>query len=156
MKSEICKRRVIGFSRFVSIFAAILLIASCTTVGSRGTTDPPIVKVNVVNYLAVTSVGLPTTIYFSVVNVTDEPVTNLTLDVSTNPVRGVDVPFRQVVIDRIGARGSWRPDKPFSVRGRISGTTSVYFIVRKDGVVLAKNCSLVTVKGETDYRRPHR
>jgi hypothetical protein len=142
--------------RFVSIFAAVLFVVSCATGDNWGTTDPPVVKINVVSYLAITSVGLPTTIYFSVVNVTDEPVTNLTLDVSVNPPRGVDVPFRHVVIDRIEARGSWKPEKPFSVRGRMAGTTSVYFIVKKDGEFLAKNYSLISVKGETDYSRPHR
>ncbi|MBN1574881.1 MAG: hypothetical protein JW984_16920 [Deltaproteobacteria bacterium] len=155
MKKIISKRRVVRLFRLVFVFA-VILIASCATVDNWGTTDPPIVRVNVVNYLAFTSVGLPTTIYFSVVNVTDEPLTNLTLDVSVNPTRGVDVPFRWMVIDKIEPKGSWRPDEPFSIRGRLPGTTSVYFIVKKDGRVLAKNYSLVSIPREYDYRRPRR
>jgi|GEM_PF-2531747 len=156
MEKTVLKRRVFRLLRLVSVFTAVVLTASCATLNNWGTTDPPIVRVNVVNYLAITSVGLPTTIYFSVVNVTDEPLTNLTLDVSVNPTRGVDVPFRRAIIDRIEARGSWRPDKPFSVRGRLPGTTSVYFIVKKDGRVLAKNYSLVSIPRESGFLMPWR
>jgi hypothetical protein len=145
MEVKISKRRAIRFIGSASILAAFFFIASCASLDTWGTTDPPVVRVNVVNPLSTTSLGLPTTVYFSVVNVTDEALTDLTLDVSLNPINGVDVPFRSVVIDRIEPRGSWKPDERFSVRGRRPGTTAVYFVVTKDGEFLAKNYCLITV-----------
>jgi hypothetical protein len=145
MENRISKRQAIRFIGSALILAAFFFTASCASLDTWGTTDPPIVRVNVVNPLSTTSIGLPTTVYFSVVNVTDEALTDLNLDVSLNPINGVDVPFRSVVIDRIEPRGSWKPDVRFDVRGRRPGTTAIYFVVTKEGRFLAKNYCLISV-----------
>jgi hypothetical protein len=70
-----------------------------------------------------------------------------------NPRNGVDIPFRQVTIDSISPGESWAPSKPFKVRGRKPGLTSVFFIVSQDGRVLAKDYCLVEVAYDDDFPR---
>jgi hypothetical protein len=156
MKSVVLKRVAICISKMILITISALLIMSCTALNNWGTTTPPIVRVRVVNSQAVTSMGILAAIYFSVVNETDRALYDLTLEVSVSPKNGVDVPFTKIAIDKIVPNGSWRPETTFVVRGRSSGTTIVYFIVKRDGKVLAKNYCLVSIPHENRFRRPLR
>ncbi len=137
---------------FFLIFAVILIsLASCASLQNWGTTDPPIVRVEVLNFIAHTGIGITTAVYFSVINVTDEELTDLTLELSLNPTGGVDVPFTSMVIEKIPPRGSWKPPETFKVRGRKPGMNSVYFIVKKDGQILARDYVLVEVPPDDNY-----
>jgi hypothetical protein len=64
----IMKKRLIIF-----LFFTVILIssASCASLQNWGTTDPPIVRVEVLNFIAHTGIGITTAVYFSVINVTD-------------------------------------------------------------------------------------
>lgn len=124
---------------------AFLAAGSCTTVGDRGVAETPAVRVALVNFVSSTDIGITTEIHFSIVNATDQELRGLTLTVETNPSNGVDVPFDEKIIDRIPPHGSWAPDEPFLVRGRRPGETAVFFIVAKDGIVLAKDYTLISV-----------
>jgi len=143
MKFAVLKRVAICISKVALLTIPIILIASCSTLNNWGTTIPPVVRVRVINSQIVTSMGLLTAIHFSVVNETDKALYDLTLEVSVSPINGVDIPFKKIVIEKIEPKGSWRPEKTFMVRGRSSGTTAVYFIVKRDGEVFAKNYCLV-------------
>lgn len=137
---------------FFLIFPVILIsLTSCASLQNWGTTNPPIVRVEVVNFAAHTSIGITTAVYFSVINVTDQELFDLTLEVSVNPINGVEVPFNSMVIERIPPGGSWKPPETFRIRGRRAGTTSVFFIVKKDGQVLAKDYVLVDVPPDDSY-----
>ena len=156
MKSAVLKSVAVRISKVVLITIFALLIASCTAFKNWGTTTPPIVRVKVVNSQITSSIGILSAIYFSVANETDRALYNLTLEVSVSPKKGVDIPFKEIVIDKIEPNGSWRPETTFVVRGRSSGTTVIYFIVKRDGKVLAKNYCLVSVPYENKFRRPLR
>ncbi len=67
----------------VGLLAAAM--ASCTSAGTWGTTNPPIVKVKVFNYLESAQAGTVSEIYFSVTNVTDQELRDLTLDGDIKP-----------------------------------------------------------------------
>jgi hypothetical protein len=132
-----------------------LAAASCAAVGGPTSAVPPEVKVTVVNFAPSTDVGISTEINFSVTNLTDRELTGLTLTIKTNPANGVDLPYCEMAIDRIDPRGTWNPG-PFSVRGRLSGTTAVFFIVSRDGVPLAKDYALVGVSPDDPlWDRPY-
>ncbi len=126
--------------------AAVFMVAmaSCATGGARTAAVPPEVKVSVINFAPSAGIGTTTEINFSVVNLTDRELTGLTLTISLNPSNGVEVPYREMAIDRIPPRGSWNPG-PFVVRGREPGTTAVFFTVTRDGVSLARDYALVGV-----------
>jgi hypothetical protein len=130
-----------------------VMAASCASLNNWGTTDPPIARVNVINFAPSTDIGITTEINFSVANVTDQDLTGLTLTITTNPSDGLELPYREKTIDRISAHGTWNPG-PYIVRGRKSGTTSVFFMVSKDGTFLAKDYSLVNVAPEEYFGRP--
>ncbi len=143
--------------QYMAGFLAILVflaVSSCTTVGNVNTATPPEVRITLVNFLSSTGIGTTTEINFSVINQTDQELKDLTLTVETNPTYGVDVPFNEMTIDRIPARGSWAPDKPFLVTGRRPGETAVHFIVSRNGTVLAKDYVLVDVGPGQYYERP--
>jgi hypothetical protein len=132
--------------------AAVLLtvgIVSCATTGGMTVSTPPEVRVAVVNFAPTTEVGITTEINFSVANLTDQELTGLTLTIATNPSDGLDVPYREMAIDRIAPHGTWSPG-PFVVRGRHPGSTAVFFNVTRDGTVLAKDYALVGV-GTDDF-----
>ncbi len=135
------KRFTIGLFAMLAFLAA----GSCATVGERGTAESPVVRVGVVNFLSSTDIGINTEINFSVVNLTDQELKDLTLTVDLNPSDGVDVPFTTTTIDRIPPKGSWTPGEPFLVRGRRPGQTTVFFIVTKDGTLLGRNYTIVDV-----------
>jgi len=126
--------------------AALMLAATgaCATSGTRTDTGSSEVMVKVVNFMPSADFGGTTEINFSVTNLTDREIGGLTLRISLNPSNGLDVPYREMTIDRIEPRGSWNPG-PFVVRGRMPGTTSVFFIVSRDGAVLARDYALVGV-----------
>ena len=128
--------------------------ASCATTNTWGTTNPPIAVVEVLNFTTSTDIGITTEIGFSVKNVTERELTDLTLTVTTNPSGGVDLPFKEMTIDRIEPNGTWAPREPFLVRGRRSGTTAVFFTVTQDGRFLARDYALVGVNPEDMTRTP--
>ena len=132
----------------------IFFVVGCATFQNWGTTTPPIVRVNVVNFMAHTNIGITTEIYFSVMNVSPETVNDLTLEVVLNPSHGVEVPFRFATIGSLAPNESWRPKGPFLVRGRESGTTSVFFIVKRGSEVLAKGYTLVEIPPDDSTSLP--
>jgi hypothetical protein len=138
---------------FLSLFAAaaMAVVSSCATTGNGAAVTPPEVKVAVVNFMPTVEYGCTTEINYSVVNLTDHELTGLTLTVHLNPSNGLEVPYREMTIDRINPHGSWNPG-PFVVRGRMPGSTAVFFIVSRDGEFLARDYSLVGV-GPNDMMR---
>jgi hypothetical protein len=136
-------KRPIKLLSLLALLAAAA--ASCATAGGRDAEGPPAARVTVVNFLSATGVGMTTEIDFSIANLTDGELRDLTLRVEANPENGVDLPFTERVIDRIPPHGSWTPDEPFLVRGRQPGETAILFVVTRDGVILAKDYVLVDV-----------
>ena len=122
----------------------LVVTGACATSGTRTDTGSSEVAVNVVNFMPSADFGGTTEINFSVTNLTDQEISGLTLSISLNPTNGLEVPYHEMAIGRIEPRGSWNPG-PFVVRGRRPGTTSVFFIVSRDGVVLARDYALVSV-----------
>ena len=143
----IMKKRI---SFFLTLAVILISLTSCASLQNWGMTDPPIVKIEVLNFMAHTGIGMTTAVYFSVTNMTDEELTDLTLELSLNPSGGVEVPFKSMVIEKIPPRGSWKPPETFRVRGRKPGMNSVYFFVKKDGQVIAKDYVLVEVPFDDD------
>ncbi len=129
----------------MSLVAALLLVASCATMGDWGTTNPPIARLKVVNFTENTAVRVGTEIDFSITNVTDQDLTGLTLTVTQNPSDGVYLPFTEMTIDRIPAHGSWAPNPPFVVSGRSQGPAVVFFTLTQNGKFLAKDYAMVGV-----------
>ena len=140
--------------RTLIVLAAALVMAagvSCATISTPTASGPPEVKVSVIDFYPTTQVGDIAEINFSVTNLTDRELTGLTLTVSLNPSNGVDVPYYEKAIDRIVPGGSWNPGR-FVVRARHSGTTSVFFYVRRGDVILARDYALVNVApGDTPF-----
>jgi hypothetical protein len=139
----------------VGLVAAFLTVvaASCATPGTGMNAVPPEVKVSVINFAPSTGIGTTTEINFSVANLSDRELTGLTLTITTNPSDGVDLPYREMVIDRIVPRGTWNPGA-FVVRGRHPGTTAVFFTVTRDGAFLAKDYALVSVSPDEYWLGP--
>lgn len=142
--------RTIKSIAWLSALALIALGASCATTGYWGTTNPPIARVKVFNFNESTQVGITTELDFSITNVTDQDLTGLTLTITQNPSDGLELPFKEMTIDRIPAHGTWTPAEPFLVRGRLAGSSAVFFTVTKDGAYLAKDYALVNVGTEGD------
>jgi photosystem II stability/assembly factor-like uncharacterized protein len=136
----------------VALLAIGAAAASCATGGTWGTTNPPVVVVNVTNFSSTTDIGIGTEISFSVRNVTDRDLTDLTLTVTTNPSNGVVVPFREMTIDRIEAGRTWTPRQPFLVRGKHAGQTAVFFTVSRNGEFLAKDYAIISVAPDEEMR----
>ncbi len=139
------------------LLSSLLLVASCATTGSWATTDPPIARLNVVNFAESTDIGIATEIDFSITNVTDQDLTGLTLTVTQNPANNLELPFTETTIDRIPAHGSWAPSPPFTVRsepfmyrGQTPGPTVVFFTLTQNGKFLAKDYALVDVSSGGD------
>jgi hypothetical protein len=126
------------------VAAAMVALASCATTGDGAAAVPPEVKVSVVNFMPTADYGCTTEINYSVTNLTDHEMTGLDLTIRLNPSNGLDVPYREMAIDRIEPHGSWNPG-PFVVRGRVPGPTSVFFIVSRNGEFLARDYALVGV-----------
>lgn len=132
----------------VGLLAAAM--ASCTSAGTWGTTNPPIVKVKVFNYLESAQAGTVSEIYFSVTNVTDQELRDLTLTVTSSRTRFVELPYTEMKIDRIAPNGTWTPPEPFTIRSRYPGEISVFFTVTEEGKYLAKDYALVDFSDHSD------
>jgi len=132
----------------VGLLAAAM--ASCTSTETWGTTNPAIVKVKVFNYLESAQAGTASEIYFTVTNVTDQELRDLTLTVTTSRSRFVEVPFTEMTIDRIAPNGTWTPREPFTIRSRYPGEISVFFTVTENGKYLAKDYALVEFSDHSD------
>jgi hypothetical protein len=145
-------------AKYLFALGAVLLTvvgASCATSPILTAAGPPEVKVAVVNFMPTVDFGGATEINFSVANLTGREMTGLTLLISLNPSNGLEVPYYEKTIDRIEPGASWNPG-PFMVRGRVPGTTSVFFTVIKDGVVIGRDYALVGVgPDDTFLDRPY-
>ncbi len=150
--------RMIAFA--TGLLSFLLFMVSCATTSDWGTTNPPIARLKVVNFAESTDIGIATEIDFSITNLTDQDLTNLTLTVTQNPAYNLELPFTEMTIDRIPAHGGWSPNPPFSVRsepfmyrGRTPGPTVIYFTLTQNGKFLAKDYALVNVSsgGDNDF-----
>ncbi len=136
-----------------SLVAALMLLAACATVNTWGTTNPPIARLKVFDYTQYTDIDAGVQIDFSINNVTDQDLTNLTLTVTQNPSNGVYLPFTEMTIDRIPAHGTWTPNRPFVVRGRYAGSSVVFLTLTENGKFLAKDYGMVWVAPDNNEHR---
>jgi hypothetical protein len=112
-----------------------------------------VARLKVFDYMETTDIGIVTDIYFSVTNVTDQELRDLTLTVTANPSYGVELPFTETTIDRIAPNGTWTPREPFLVRSQYSGEITVFFTLTKNGKFLSKDYAIIQVSPDFDHDR---
>ncbi len=125
-------------------------ITSCASLEYWGTTNPPVARIKVFNYRETTDIGIATRLYFSVTNVTDQELRDLTLTVTVHPSDGVVLPYQETTIDRIGPNATWTPAEPFMVTDDHSGNITVFFTVSQNGKYLAKDYAIIHVDSMND------
>jgi hypothetical protein len=137
----------------MKLYKGLILVGLFAVLASCATAGPSVVVVKVDNFAEQTEVGMATEIYFSVANVTDQELKNLTLTVTTNPSDSIDLPFKELAIDRIGPNSTWSPAQPFLITGRHAGPASIFFTVTQDGKFLAKDYALIGVGADSFHQR---
>ncbi len=128
-------------------------LVSCAWTENWGTTNPPVARLKVFDYTETTDVGIGTDIYFSVTNVTDQELRDLTLTVTANPSYDVDLPFEEMTIDRIAPNAVWTPRTPFVVTSQHSGEITIFFTLTEDGKFLSRDYAIIQVGPEFDHDR---
>jgi len=133
----------------IPVLLGLLVIASCASMDIRD--DSSAVRVEVVNPNITLTVGDPTKIYVSVVNLTDETLEGLEFIVNPRPSYRVDLTYKGGDIDPIPPRGSWSPPDAVGLRVRETGSLIITFEVWDDGVLLGKDIAYVRIAPDPFY-----